>query len=81
NWYLDLTMLMNYWDGATRAYHHTAPINMLYGLYQALYLIHEEGETAVYQRHRDNHTLLVKGLAELGIDMLVDSACRLPMLN
>ncbi|MCG8616900.1 MAG: alanine--glyoxylate aminotransferase family protein [Desulfobacterales bacterium] len=81
NWYLDLTMLMNYWDGATRAYHHTAPINMLYGLYQALYLIHEEGETAVYQRHMDNHNLLAKGLEALGIDMLVDASCRLPMLN
>src|SRR6056297_1090609 len=44
NWYLDLTMIINYWEGATRAYHHTAPINMLYGLYQALYLIFEEDE-------------------------------------
>lgn len=81
NWYLDLTMIINYWQGATRAYHHTAPINMLYGLYQALYLIEEEGETAVYARHRNTHRMLVEGLAHLGIEMLVDQSCRLPMLN
>jgi alanine-glyoxylate transaminase/serine-glyoxylate transaminase/serine-pyruvate transaminase len=81
NWYLDLTMIMNYWEGATRTYHHTAPINMLYGLYQALYLIFEEGEKRVYKRHMDNHLLLVDGLKQLGINMLVDESCRLPMLN
>ena len=81
NWYLDLTMIMNYWGGATRAYHHTAPINMLYGLYQALYLVFEEGEANVYKRHMDNHLLLVSGLKEKGISMLVDESCRLPMLN
>jgi alanine-glyoxylate transaminase / serine-glyoxylate transaminase / serine-pyruvate transaminase len=81
NWYLDLTMIINYWEGATRAYHHTAPVNMLYGLYQALQLILEEGEASVYQRHLDNHLRLVDGLKALGIDMLVEESCRLPMLN
>jgi alanine-glyoxylate transaminase / serine-glyoxylate transaminase / serine-pyruvate transaminase len=81
NWYLDLTMIINYWEGATRAYHHTAPVNMLYGLYQALQLILEEGEPSVYQRHLDNHLRLVDGLKALGIDMLVEESCRLPMLN
>jgi len=81
NWYLDLTMIINYWEGAIRAYHHTAPINMLYGLYQALYLILEEGEKNVYKRHMENHSRLVDGLKEIGIDMLVDESCRLPMLN
>jgi alanine-glyoxylate transaminase/serine-glyoxylate transaminase/serine-pyruvate transaminase len=74
-------MIVNYWQGATRAYHPTAPVNMLYGLYQALYLILEEGEAAVYKRHMDNHLLLVDGLNSLGIAMLVDESCRLPMLN
>lgn len=81
NWYLDLTMIINYWGGATRAYHHTAPINMLYGLYQALYLIFEEGEASVYRRHMVNHLLLVEGLNQIGIKMLVDESFRLPMLN
>jgi alanine-glyoxylate transaminase / serine-glyoxylate transaminase / serine-pyruvate transaminase len=81
NWYLDLNMIINYWEGDTRAYHHTAPINMLYGLYQAMYLIFEEGESSVYKRHIDNHLMLVDGLKKMGIEMLVDKSCRLPMLN
>ncbi len=81
NWYLDLTMIINYWQGATRAYHHTAPINMLYGLYQALWLIEEEGESQVYARHLENHLKLAEGLQQLGITMLVDQEYRLPMLN
>ncbi|SMC59807.1 alanine-glyoxylate transaminase / serine-glyoxylate transaminase / serine-pyruvate transaminase [Desulfocicer vacuolatum DSM 3385] len=81
NWYLDLTMIINYWEGATRAYHHTAPINMLYALYQALYLILEEGEENVHKRHMNNHLRLVNGLDKIGIKMLVDSQYRLPMLN
>lgn len=81
NWYLDLTMITNYWEGSTRAYHHTAPINMLYALYQALGLILEEGPDAVYQRHRESHQRLVAGLEERGLSMLVDPQYRLPMLN
>jgi alanine-glyoxylate transaminase/serine-glyoxylate transaminase/serine-pyruvate transaminase len=81
NWYLDLTLIMKYWKGATRAYHHTAPINMHYGLYQALRLILEEGIEAVYQRHRAHHLALVEGLESLGLSMLVAEESRLPMLN
>ncbi|BBO71206.1 alanine--glyoxylate aminotransferase [Desulfosarcina alkanivorans] len=81
NWYLDLTMIMKYWKGATRAYHHTAPINMHYGLYQALQLILEEGLDNVYRRHRHYHDELVAGLEGLGLSMLVAPGSRLPMLN
>jgi alanine-glyoxylate transaminase/serine-glyoxylate transaminase/serine-pyruvate transaminase len=81
NWYLDLSLIMSYWEGATRAYHHTAPVNMLYGLYQALSLILEEGEARVFERHMDAHRQLVRELDQLGIRMHVDASCRLPMLN
>ncbi len=81
NWYLDLSMIMKYWKGATRAYHHTAPINMHYGLYQALQLIMEEGPDKVYQRHMTCHEELVNGLETMGLSMLVAPADRLPMLN
>jgi alanine-glyoxylate transaminase / serine-glyoxylate transaminase / serine-pyruvate transaminase len=81
NWYLDLSMIMQYWKGATRAYHHTAPINMHYGLYQALQLILEEGLDEVFQRHLDTHDELVRGLRGLGLSMLVSPDNRLPMLN
>jgi alanine-glyoxylate transaminase/serine-glyoxylate transaminase/serine-pyruvate transaminase len=81
NWYLDLTMIIKYWEGASRVYHHTAPINMLYGLYQALRCVVDEGLEHVFQRHRQTHQQLVAGLAQMGIDMLVDAPYRLPMLN
>jgi alanine-glyoxylate transaminase/serine-glyoxylate transaminase/serine-pyruvate transaminase len=81
NWYLDLTMIMNYWEGAKRVYHHTAPINMIYGLYRAAKLIIDEGLDTVYARHEQNHHRLVTGLEKMGLTMLADPECRLPMLN
>ncbi len=81
NWYLDLTMIANYWEGATRAYHHTAPINMLYALHAALQCILDEGVEHVFERHRKAHLQLKSGLAELGIEFLVREQDRLPMLN
>jgi len=80
NWYLDLSMIINYW-GKNRVYHHTAPVNMLYALYQALLSIFAEGTEQVFDRHRRNHEFLVKGLEELGLKMVVDKPYRLPMLN
>ncbi|HHK42855.1 MAG TPA: aminotransferase class V-fold PLP-dependent enzyme, partial [Planctomycetaceae bacterium] len=61
SWYLDTTMLSNYWGGE-RAYHHTAPINMTYALYEALRLILEEGLSACFARHAENHRSLRRGL-------------------
>jgi alanine-glyoxylate transaminase/serine-glyoxylate transaminase/serine-pyruvate transaminase len=80
NWYLDLTLIANYW-GKGRVYHHTTPANMVYGLYQALLLILEEQPEKVYLRHKENQLALVKGLEELGMKMLVEAPYRLPMLN
>lgn len=81
NWYLDINLLTQYWQGAKRVYHHTAPVNMLYALYQALRLIVQEGLEQVFARHRLAHEQLVAGLAGLGLQMLVEPAARLPMLN
>jgi len=82
NWYLDMSLIGQYWQkDRKRVYHHTAPINMLYALYQALLLIHEEGLENVYKRHLDNHIILKEGLEELGLEMYVEEPYRLPMLN
>jgi alanine-glyoxylate transaminase/serine-glyoxylate transaminase/serine-pyruvate transaminase len=81
NWYLDISIIINYWEGTKRAYHHTAPINMIYGLYQGLQCVTNEGLDAVFARHRAVHERLVAGLAKLGLDMLVKPGSRLPMLN
>ena len=81
NWYLDLSMITKYWSGNSRVYHHTAPINMLYGLYQACYNILDEGLDRVIQRHRNMHTLLVNELSNLELKLFVKEQERLPMLN
>lgn len=82
NWYLDLSMIANYWEGKKRAYHHTAPINMLYGFYEALYqILRVEGLDNVFTRHKAAHEQLLQGLEELGLKMLVAEEYRLPMLN
>ena len=81
SWYLDMTMVRKYWEGAKRVYHHTAPISMAYGLYEALRMVFEEGLEARFERHQRNHELLRDGLEELGIEFVVAPQYRLPMLN
>jgi alanine-glyoxylate transaminase/serine-glyoxylate transaminase/serine-pyruvate transaminase len=81
NWYLDLSMIINYWEGQKRAYHHTAPINMIYALHQSLFNLLNEGLENAWARHMENHKILVDGLEELGLTMFVDAEYRLPMLN
>jgi alanine-glyoxylate transaminase/serine-glyoxylate transaminase/serine-pyruvate transaminase len=50
NWYLDMLEIIKYWDGNQRAYHHTAPINMMYALYQSLLDLVEEGLDNVHDQ-------------------------------
>src|SRR4051812_27115812 len=80
SWYLDLSMIKNYW-GQERAYHHTAPINMLYGLQEALTIVLEEGLEKRFARHREMSALLKKGLGEMGIGYASQEGHSLPMLN
>ena len=82
SWFLDLTLVMGYWGGgAKRAYHHTAPINALYGLHEALVVLQEEGLEASWARHHNNHLALRAGLEAMGLGLLVPEAERLPQLN
>jgi alanine-glyoxylate transaminase/serine-glyoxylate transaminase/serine-pyruvate transaminase len=82
NWLLDFNLLMSYWGGeGGRTYHHTAPINALYGLHEALVAIFEEGQQAAIVRHARMHEALVAGVEAAGLQMLVDPAHRLPQLN
>jgi len=81
SWFLDLGLIINYWQGAGRAYHHTAPINMLYALHEALLMLRGEGLEASWARHRANHLRLRDGLAAIGLDLLVAEGARLPQLN
>lgn len=81
SWYLDMSLVRNYWSDKSRAYHHTAPINMNYGLHQALREVLEEGLPARFERHARNHQALRAGLEALGIRYAVAEGHRLPMLN
>ncbi len=86
SWFLDLNLVMGYWGGGEsgggkRAYHHTAPINALYGLHEALTILKEEGLEASFARHRLNHEALKAGLEAIGLSLVVNEADRLPQLN
>jgi alanine-glyoxylate transaminase/serine-glyoxylate transaminase/serine-pyruvate transaminase len=82
SWFLDLTLVMNYWGGsAKRAYHHTAPINALYGLHEALVMLKEEGIENAWKRHTHHHLALRAGLEAMGLRFLVKEEHRLPQLN
>lgn len=80
SWYLDLSLIADYWTEHTRAYHHTAPISMLYALREALRLIEEEGLPARFARHQLNSRALLAGLMALGLNPLPPSDRRLPTL-
>ena len=82
SWFLDLSLVMSYWDGeGGRSYHHTAPVNALYGLHEALVMVSEEGLENVWVRHAVMHEALAAGLEKLGLKFLVDEEIRLPQLN
>jgi alanine-glyoxylate transaminase/serine-glyoxylate transaminase/serine-pyruvate transaminase len=82
NWLFDFNLLMSYWGGeGGRTYHHTAPINALYGLHESLVLLFEEGQQAAIVRHARMHEAFVAGLEAAGLSLLVAEPDRLPQLN
>ena len=82
SWFLDLNLIMSYWEGeGGRSYHHTAPVNSLYGLHEALVMLSEEGLENSWTRHKENHLQLREGLEKLNIEFLVKEEDRLPQLN
>jgi alanine-glyoxylate transaminase/serine-glyoxylate transaminase/serine-pyruvate transaminase len=82
SWFLDMNLIMGYWgSGAKRAYHHTAPINALYGLHEALVILQDEGLENSWKRHSYNHQALRAGIEAMGLGFIVDEQHRLPQLN
>lgn len=82
SWFLDQSLVMGYWSGdGKRSYHHTAPVNALYSLHEALRLLAEEGLENAWQSHRDMHLLLRQGLESMGLEFVVAEQSRLPQLN
>lgn len=82
SWFLDLTLVLGYWSGGgKRAYHHTAPINTLYALHEALVILQEEGIENAWARHRRHHEALRAGVEAMGLSFVVRPEARLPQLN
>lgn len=78
--YLDMQLLEAYWDGR-RAYHHTAPISMVYALHEALALVLDEGLEHRWARHERNGRALQAGFEGLGLVNHADAEYRLPVLT
>ncbi|AOW83677.1 pyridoxal-phosphate-dependent aminotransferase family protein [Vibrio mimicus] len=82
SWFLDQSLVLGYWSGAgKRSYHHTAPVNSLYALHEALLILQQEGLEQAWQRHRVMHNKLKQGLEQLGFKFVVEEPYRLPQLN
>ncbi len=82
SWFMDLNLVLGYWGGgAKRAYHHTAPINALYALHEALIILQEEGIENSWVRHQKNHDALRAGFEAMGLEFVVPEGQRLPQLN
>lgn len=82
SWFLDKKLVMGYWGGGQkRAYHHTAPVNALYGLHESLVMLQEEGIKQAWERHQYHHQALRAGLEAMGLHFTVDASVRLPQLN
>ena len=80
NWYLDVSLLNQYW-GSDRVYHHTAPVNMNFGMREALRLLAEEGLEQAWARHRRNAEALWSSLESMGLVMHAPEHLRLPTLT
>ena len=81
SWYLDLGMIGDYTSGATRKYHHTAPISMIFSLHAALGALLEEGLEAAWTRHAECGAALQDGLQKLGLELWAEEGHRLPELT
>ena len=83
SWYLDMSLVETYWGdtGGGRAYHHTAPSNALFGLYEAARMVLVEGLENRWARHELHSRALMAGLQEMGIEPFAQEGHRLWQLN
>ena len=86
SWYLDLNMLARYvtrpeGTAGARAYHHTAPIAMVFALHAGLGALLDEGLEASWARHQACGDALQAGLVERGFELFAQEGHRLPELT
>lgn len=81
SWFMDINLILSYWSGGSkRSYHHTAPVNALYGLHEALLLLKKEGIENSWERHAANSKKFVEEIEKLGLETFVKGNERLPQL-
>lgn len=78
--YLDLSQLQDYWS-PVRLNHHTEATSMLYALREGLRIVLNEGLEARFRRHRLHEAALMAGLADMGLELYGDPACKMPMVT
>ena len=81
SWFMDMNLLLGYWNAGARTYHHTAPTNSLFALHEALLLIREEGLENAWARATRHHLALKAGLEAMGLKFLVEEKYQLPQMN
>jgi alanine-glyoxylate transaminase/serine-glyoxylate transaminase/serine-pyruvate transaminase len=83
SWFCDVNLLMSYYESGekTRAYHHTAPVNSLYAMHEALRLVVDETLEARWARHAEAAEHLYGKLEAAGLEMVVEPDCRLAPLT
>ena len=81
SWFMDLNLVLGYWGETTRTYHHTAPINSLFALHEALLMLREEGLDNAWARHNRHHQAFKAGIEAMGLEYLVAEPYRLPQMN
>jgi alanine-glyoxylate transaminase/serine-glyoxylate transaminase/serine-pyruvate transaminase len=83
SWFCDISLLMSYYETGekTRAYHHTAPVNSLYAMHEALRLVEEETLEARWARHADAASQLYTRLEDAGLELIVAPEHRLAPLT
>ena len=81
SFYMDVTLLEEYWLGTSRKYHHTVSMSLIYAIREALRVVVEEGESARYERHERNARALIAGAEAIGLQPAAAEDHRLPMLT
>jgi len=80
SWYFDVTVLKKYW-GEERWYHHTAPVSMVFALYEALRIVEEEGLESRFERQIVAGEAVRKSVQAMGLDLFAQQGYEAPMIT
>ncbi len=83
SWFCDISLLMSYYETGekTRAYHHTAPVNSLFAMNEALRLVEVETLEQRWKRHAGAAAHLYERLEDAGLELIVEAQHRLAPLT